>query len=97
MTAGETQFIELEHRQVSLFAHRQLADIGTTQQARRTLGRPAQHALRGDLLGAVAQALDVQGLARFEHHVRGIVGGRTVHAQTQQGAGVSQFDARADA
>ena len=97
MATGEAQFIELEQRQIRLFAHGDFADVAATEQARRTLGRPAQHALRGDLFGAVAQALDVQGLTRFEDHVRGIVGRRTVNAKTEQRAGVGQLDARADA
>ncbi|MNU03630.1 hypothetical protein D3C72_2477250 [compost metagenome] len=75
MAAGETQFIKLEQRQIRLLAHRDFTNVAATKQLCRALGGPAQYAFRGDLLGAVAQALDVQRLACFEDHVRGVVGG----------------------
>ncbi|MNV11078.1 hypothetical protein D3C71_1016290 [compost metagenome] len=97
VTAGEPQLIQLEQRQISLLARRNFTDVCATQQLRRTFGGPAQHAFRSDLLGAVAQALDVQSLTRFEDHVRGVVGGRTVHAKAQWRTGVGQINTRADA
>ena len=69
MAAGEAQLIELEQCQVRLLADGQLANVCAPQQLRRALGGPAQHAFRGDLFCAITQALDVQGLARFEDHI----------------------------
>uniref|UniRef100_A0A1I8ASN4 Na_Ca_ex domain-containing protein n=1 Tax=Steinernema glaseri TaxID=37863 RepID=A0A1I8ASN4_9BILA len=57
MAAGKTQFIQLEQGQIGLLAHGQLADVVAPQQLRRTSCGPAQHALGGDGLGTVAQAL----------------------------------------
>ncbi len=75
MAAGEAQLIELEQCQVRLLADGQLANVCAPQQLRRALGGPAQYAFGGDLFRAVAQALDVQGLAGFKDHVRSVVGG----------------------
>ncbi|MNH03275.1 hypothetical protein D3C79_625330 [compost metagenome] len=97
MAAGEAQLIKLEQRQVCLFAHRQLANIAAPQQLRRAAGGPAQNQFRRDRFGAVAQALQIQGLARFEDHVGSIVGGRAVNAQAHRCPGPGQFQGWADA
>ena len=97
VAAGEAQLIQFEEGQVGLLAHCQFADIAAPQQLGRTLAGPAQHQFRGDFFGAVAQALDIQSLTRFENHVRGIVGGRAIHADADGCAGGFQVEGRTDA
>lgn len=53
--------------------------------------------VRGDCAAAVAQALQVQGLARLEDHVRGVVGSRAIDPQADRRAGRLQLHGRADA
>ena len=97
MAAGKAQLVEFEQRQIRLFANRQLADVSTPQQARRTASGPAQHEFGGDFFGAVTQALEVQRLPRFEDHVRRVIGGRAIHAQPYRGPTGQQFQCRANA
>src|SRR5882757_5090164 len=47
--AGETQFVELEQRQIGALADRDLAELGPADAGRRALGRPAQRILVADL------------------------------------------------
>ncbi len=97
MAAGKAQFVQLEQRQISLFAHRQFAEISASQQLRRALGGPAQHQMRGDFFGAVAQALQVKRLAGFEDHVRCVVGRRAIDPKPHRRASSEQIQGWADA
>ena len=42
-------------------------------------------------LGPVPQPLEVEGLPRFQDHVGGVIGCRTVNAQPHRNSGVFQF------
>jgi len=55
--AGETQFVELEQRQIGSFPYCDLAKFGAADAGRRSPGSPAQGVLVADAADAVARAL----------------------------------------
>ena len=86
--SGECEAVETEHRKVGLLADLDGADIITTECRRRSLRRPVEDAVAGDRLGAVAQTLDVEGLADLADEVRGIVRRGSVDAEPDIDSGV---------
>ena len=71
--SGECKAVEAEHREVSLLADLNGADIVAAERRRRSLRRPVKDPVAGDRLGAVAQTLDIECLTDFADEVRRIV------------------------
>ena len=88
--ARKAQFVQREHREIGLLAHRDLADVAAAEAARRALGGPAQRIEMGDR-GVIGQAVDHQRVADAFHEVRGIVRRRAVDAQPHGRARRLQF------
>src|SRR5438445_11486243 len=82
--AGETQFVELEQREVRGFTDRDLAELGTADAGRRTLGGPAQRVLVADAADAIARPLQQKRGTDFLHQVGSIVRRRAVDAETDR-------------
>src|SRR4051794_23903389 len=73
---------EVEEGYVGTLARFEAADVRSAEAARAFDGGHAESVINGDGRSTVSEAVQQQGLAHFGEHVRTIVGGAAINAQS---------------